>query len=318
MKAPRFKLPPAVLMRAKTHGHVGSNWVEQLDRTVAALEAKWAFEAGEVLSGGSESLVVTARYMDGTEAILKVGLPNSADLATEAHVYRLAAGRGVANVIAHDAAHNAILLERLGKPLAAYNFPVRQQIEILCETLHEAWRPLLEPNGLMTGEEKAHWLAAYITDLWPQFETPHLHLHLRTRDLAIAYAHDRAAAFDPTRCVLVHGDAHAYNLLTVNNQPAPKRYKLIDPDGLFAEPAVDLAVLMRGWSAELLAGDALALGQSRCQLLADLTGVEPHAIWRWGFIERVSTGLTLLKIGMEQEGREMLMVADIFRQWGRI
>ena len=109
MKAPRFKLPPAVLMRAKTHGHVGSNWVEELDRTVAALEAKWAFEAGEVLSGGSESLVVTARYMDGTEAILKVGLPNSADLATEAHVYRLAAGRGVGDPPRLTAAGVAVL-----------------------------------------------------------------------------------------------------------------------------------------------------------------------------------------------------------------
>ena len=69
---------------------------------------------------------------------------------------------------------------------------------------------------------------------------------------------------------------------------------------------------MRGWSADLLVGDTLALGQARCQLLADLTGVAPDAIWQWGFIERVSTGLTLLKIGMEEEGQEMLRVADMF------
>lgn len=318
MNTSRFQLPAPVLMRANTHGHVGSNWIQQLDSFVAALEAKWGFQAEEVLSGGSESLVVTARFADEDqrEAILKVGLPGSADLATEAHVYRLAAGRGYANVIAHDAKYNAMLLERLGKPLASYNLPVRKQIKILCETLHDAWQPLLEPNGLMTGAEKAHWLAAYISDLWPQFETAGT---VHTRDEAIAYAHERAAAFDPTRCVLVHGDAHAYNTLAADNthkQPAPNRYKLIDPDGLFAEPAVDLAVLMRGWSADLLAGDALALGQARCQLLADLTGVEPDAIWQWGFIERVSTGLTLLNIGMEEQGREMLMVADIFsKEW---
>lgn len=315
MKSPRFQLPMPVLMRAKTHGAVGSNWVEQLDSAVAALEAKWAFEAGEVFSGGSESLVVMARFGHGREAILKVGLPNSADLANEAHVYGLAAGRGYANVIAYDAKYNAMLLERLGKPLAAYNLPVRKQIEILCETLHEAWQPLLEPSGLMTGAEKAHWLAAYISDLWPKFETT---CTKRARDLAIAYAHEQAAAFDPTRCVLVHGDAHAYNTLAVNDDLTPSRYKLIDPDGLFAEPAVDLAVLMRGWSAELLVGNTLALGQARCQLLADLTGVEPEAIWQWGFIERVSTGLTLLNIGMEEEGREMLMVADMFIKDDRI
>ena len=44
--------------------------------------------------------------------------------------------------------------------------------------------------------------------------------------------------------------------------------------------------------------------------LGDLTGVDPVAIWEWGLIERVSTGLMCLDIGMDDVGTEMLAAAD--------
>jgi streptomycin 6-kinase len=44
--------------------------------------------------------------------------------------------------------------------------------------------------------------------------------------------------------------------------------------------------------------------------LADLTGELPSAIWQWGFLERVSTGLFLIVLGRVEEGRRMLAVAE--------
>ena len=70
---------------------------------------------------------------------------------------------------------------------------------------------------------------------------------------------------------------------------------------------------MREWSADLLAGDPLRRGWARCHRLAALSDVDPDAIWAWGFVERVSTGLLCLKHGMD-EGRPMLAVADA---WAR-
>lgn len=81
---------------------------------------------------------------------------------------------------------------------------------------------------------------------------------------------------------------------------------------MFAEPAIDLAVPMRDWSTELLAGDALSLGRDRCRLLSDLTGVDTQAIWQWGFMERISTGLLLMKVGMKREGADYLKVAELW------
>jgi streptomycin 6-kinase len=74
----------------------------------------------------------------------------------------------------------------------------------------------------------------------------------------------------------------------------------------------DLAIPMREWSSELLEGDPAWLGWQRSRLLGHLTGVDAQAIWHWGFIERVSTGLLAMRVGTEDVGRRMLEVAG---QW---
>ena len=110
----------------------------------------------------------------------------------------------------------------------------------------------------------------------------------------------------------MHGDAHAENTLTAedSSQNMPVRCKFIDPDGLIAEKACDLAPIMRDWSDELLAGDTAALTRARCDLLAELTDVPTRSIWQWGYMERVSTGLVMLAIGQREEARQTLAVAD--------
>jgi streptomycin 6-kinase len=114
--------------------------------------------------------------------------------------------------------------------------------------------------------------------------------------------------------VLVHGDAHAHNTLQdpLHRSRAGAEFKFIDPDGLFAERAYDLAIPMREWSSELLEGDPTRLGRERCGLLGHLTGVDTQAIWEWGFVERVSTGLLAMQVDAEGVGRRMLEVA---RHW---
>jgi len=88
---------------------------------------------------------------------------------------------------------------------------------------------------------------------------------------------------------VVHGDVHQWNALrTVDG------YTLADPDGLPAEAEYDLGVIMLEDPLEL-EGD----GHGRSRWLARRTGLDEHAIWQWGAAERVSTGLLLVKIGLE-------------------
>ena len=103
--------------------------------------------------------------------------------------------------------------------------------------------------GLRTGEEKARWLATWIATTWEELDRP---CSAAAVDDALACAERRARAHDPARAVLVHGDVHQWNTLA-----AGEGFKLVDPDGLEAEPEYDLGIIMREDPLELLDGDPM-------------------------------------------------------------
>ncbi len=45
-------------------------------------------------------------------------------------------------------------------------------------------------------------------------------------------------------------------------------------------------------------------------LIVLTTGADTQAIWQWGFIQCMSTGLLLIRVGQEQSGIQMLKVAE--------
>jgi hypothetical protein len=71
---------------------------------------------------------------------------------------------------------------------------------------------------------------------------------------------------------------------------------------------------MREWSAELLAGDPVALGRKRCALLSRLTGAQENAICQWGFLERLVNGLRYMEVGPEENAVEFLDVAEAWAE----
>ena len=153
-------------------------------------------------------------------------------------------------------------------------------------------------GGLPTGAEKARWLQASISKSWEELARP-------CSEQAVTYALEcaerRAGAHRDERAVLVHGDVHQWNALEAGDG-----FKLVDPDGLLAEPEYDLGIIMREDPLELMQGDP----HDRAAWLAVRTGLDATAIWEWGVVERVSTGLLCVAVGLEPVGRQMLAVAE--------
>ena len=245
--------------------------------------------------------------------MLKLGLPGIADLGREAHVCSLADGRVLPRILAHHSEHNALLLEALGRPIGDLGWPIGTRFRAICRTVKALWRTPTTGAGLRRGCSKAHWLRKFIEEKWRSLQAP---CEVATRDRAFDYAAERAHAHRDDASVFVHGDAHGRNTVTLlDGSEAPDaECRLIDPEGLHAEPACDLAVLMRGQNWALRA-DPVRLGRERCAWLAEHTGVDERAIWQWGFVERVSTGLLLQQIGRTDEAALTLGIADA---WARV
>jgi streptomycin 6-kinase len=241
--------------------------------------------------------------------VLKVLIPRLYDTANHAvheiEVLRRADGHGCARLLRSDASRDALLVERLGRALYDLGLPLDRRHEILTDTAAAVWRPAADA-GLPTGAEKGRWLAARVTQQWEALDRP---CSERAIDHAVACAERRVAAHDDERAVLVHGDVHQWN--TLETLDGRGGFKLIDPDGMLAEAEYDLGIILREDPLDLLAGDGHGTGPGgRARRLAQRTGLDAVAVWEWGVLERVSTGLECTRIDLQPIGREMLFVSD--------
>ncbi len=289
-------VPPVV--RAKAEAARATAWLEELPALVQRLEREWSIRVGAAFGDATEAFVAAAVQRDGTPAVLKLVVPRDGEaVAHEITALRLCGGEGCVTLFRADVDAGALLLERLGPSLHDLGLPLAARHDILCATAQRVWRPAPDA-GLPTGRDKARWLARWIAVAWDDLGRP---CSAAAVDHALACADRRAGAHDTARAVLVHGDVHEWNALR-----AGEGYKLVDPDGLVAEPEYDLGIIMREDPVELLAGDPRA----RAHRLAARTGLDPTAIWEWGVVERVSTGLLGTQVGLQPVASEMLAAAD--------
>ena len=290
-------VPAVVSARAEAAG--ASWWLEALPSLVKELERAWSVRVGQPFGDATEAYVAEAVMEGGTRAVLKLLVPRDDDAARqEAAVLTRCAGEGCVELLRSDIAQGALLLERLGPSLHDLGIAVERRHEIMCDTARSVWRPAGDLD-LTTGAEKARMLAEWITEWWDQLGRP---CTRRAVDHALACAERRRVAFDRDRAVLVHGDVHEWNTLS-----AGSGFKLVDPDGLLAEPEYDLGIIMREDPSELVEGDPW----SRAELLAARTGLDAEVIWEWGVVERVSTGLLGTKLGLQPVATRMLRAAEL-------
>jgi streptomycin 6-kinase len=293
-------LPAAVAAKARDAG--AGRWTAELPALVARLGDQWGLTLGAAFGDATEAYVVEATRVDGTPAVLKVHVPGRGGAAAyEIMVLHAAGGEGCARLLAADVDAGALLLERLGPAMSELTMAQPRRLEILCDLAARVWRP--SDLDLPTGAVRAGRAADSIERRWDRLGRP---CSRAAVDQAIGAARRRRAAHDPRRAVLVHGDVHQWNAMRAGDG-----FKLVDPDGLIAEPECDLGVLMREDPLELIAGDPW----DRVRFLAGRTGTDPQAIWEWGLADRVDTGLALTAIGLQPVAGEMLRAADEMVSW---
>ncbi len=294
-----IEVPATVRSMARSVGADG--WLAGLPAVVDALEREWDITVGPPYEDATEAYVAPATLAGGDPAVLKLMVPRvqGRHAADEMTVLRLADGRGCVRLLRHDEDTGAMLLERLGQSMFQLRLPIQERHEILCQVAMRLWRPA-PGSGLPTGMDKGRRLVAYVEDAWDRLGRPCSEAAVAQ---SLAGAERRAAAHDDERAVLLHGDVHQWNTLRSADEDG---WKLVDPDGLLAEPEADLGVLMREDPVELMTGDSA----DRARWLAARTGTDAVAIWEWGNIERLANGLLSLETGLQPHGRDSLAASD--------
>ena len=274
-------------------------WLEALPGLLAHLERRWDLTVERPLDGATEAYVAAATTAAGRSVVVKLPLPRrDARARHEITALRLTAGRGMVALLRDDPDSGAMLLERLGPPLFDLGLPTTARHDVLCDTAAQVWRPAAG-CGLPTGADRARRFATEVTATWEALGRP---CSQRAVDHALGCADRRERAHDDERAVLVHGDVHQFNALQDG-----AGFRLVDPDGLLAEPEYDLGTIVRGDPVELHAG----VPGERARRLAARTVLNPTAVWEWGVVERVASGLHCTRIGVQPLGRQTLTAADV-------
>ena len=289
-----FDIPD--LLRRTVASAGNESWLSELPDVVDSLAREWSLTIGSSLSGGHVALVVEATLADGTPAVLKIAVPGQ-DIRPEALALRLADGRGCAKLLREDVGRKALLLERLGPVMSDLVADPASRHELLCDLAVRLWRPIDPDIDLPTGARLAEQYADRLPGMWERAGRP---CSRATLTDALDCLESRRLAHDDRSAVLVHGDIHDLNAL----QAGDGGYKLIDPAGLRAEPACDLGTIGR---CDPQLGDDLWL---RAERLAARTGVDATAIWEWGTIHRVISGVYASSIGFQPFGGLLLAEAD--------
>lgn len=137
------RLQPLARAKVASLGATGAAWAEALPTRLDELEQQWSLTLGRGLPGGSASYVVRARTANGSDAVLKISLPDLG-FSEQVAALRRARGRGYVGLLEADLGRSALLLESLGPSLEQSRRPVPERLALLADTLALAWQPVAE------------------------------------------------------------------------------------------------------------------------------------------------------------------------------
>lgn len=210
-------------------------WLTALPATVALLARKWNLKVGDAYASCGVSYAAPATQVDqaGQPVVLKVQWPHE-ECRFEADALKAWGGHGAVALLASDAQHHAMLLERCepGQHLAAT--PNIDAIGVMIELLPQLWITTRHPFKLLR-DEALSWQAS----LHAGWQANPASCDKALVDAACAMINELADS--QGQQVLVHQDLHGDNVLAATRSP----WLAIDPKPLVGEREFGLSPIIR-------------------------------------------------------------------------
>jgi streptomycin 6-kinase len=266
----------------------GTAWLARLPDSITSLSKRWRLTVGQPFEEeASCSWVAPCTKEDGTQAVLKLGLPHM-EAENEIDGLLLWAGDPTALVLEQDFDLNALLLERCQPGTVLRTLPEPEQDQVIAKLLQRLWRKLPNSHPFRPlSEMTRHWSDGSVkkAHLW-------LDEGLTKHGLRLFKELPESAPDE----VLLATDLHAGNVLAAQREP----WLVIDPKPFYGDPAYDATQHLLNCK-ERLRSDAVGT----IQRFSDLLDVDYERVRLWTFARLV----------VETEG-DLLEAMEIARMLG--
>ncbi len=260
------------------YGETGANWLKNLPALIADCEKRWGLTVKRPFPNLSYNFAATAVRADGTEVVLKIGVPNP-ELLTEIEALRLYDGRGIVRLLDADPEQGIMLLERLqpGTPLVTVEDD-EEATAVAAQVMQNLWQPAPPSHSFPTVEKWAQGMVK----LRREFDggtgpfPPQL-----VETAESLFAELLATQAEP---VLLHGDLHHWNILRAQRAP----WLALDPKGVVGEPAYEVGAWLRNPIDRITDWPDLKRMQARrIDQFVERLGVERERLVGWGIAQAV-------------------------------
>ncbi len=251
-------------------------WLASLPDLLEEAARRWDLVPGEPFLL-SYNYVCAATRVDGTPAVLKIGVSNP-ELTSEINTLKVYAGQGACRIYEGDPERGMLLLERLfpGTMLATMEDD-DEATRIAARVMRQTHRPVPEQDGFLSLKA---WFDK-LEDVRTLFHGGTGPFPEKSFSLAEGLIKELFAEARPP--VLLHGDFHHYNILS-----SERGWLIIDPKGVAGPAEYEVGpLLFNPYHYTLTEAEAIRRTQRRIAILAEIVGFEPERMRAWAICHSV-------------------------------
>jgi streptomycin 6-kinase len=264
-------LPPDFVNNVvNSFGILGRNYLADLENLLLDTSHRWNLTLGEPFRL-SYNYVCAVTRVDGTPAVLKIGVPNR-ELTSEISALNIYRGDGACRLLKADVSQGILLLERLlpGKMLSKVEDD-DQATEIAAKVMQRIQIPQSVGDGFISLHD---WFDE-LNELRSLFGGSTGPFPEKTVSVVEGMLPELFA--DQGSSVLLHGDFHHFNILL-----SERGWLVIDPKGVVGPPEYDAGpFLLNPWGNIPDEKEALRRTQRRVAILSEQLGFERRKLLNW-------------------------------------
>ena len=259
---------------SEAHGAKGDRWLAALPKIVAEIQENWSLEVREIFPNLSYHFVASCIFADGSEAVLKIGYPETdSPVFNEVEMLKLYNGDGAVKFLRFDEKRFAVLLEKLtpGETLktACRNDDARAT-GIYIDVLRKIIRKPPENHNFVLLEK---WFAGFEKAEKTNFPAQ-----------AVKKARGFYDELGSRQKFLLHGDFHHENILSAEREP----FLAIDPKGIIGEIGYEISVFLNNHVLWLSPAPDLREKLNDAVLrIAEAFEIEPQDLKKWAYAQMV-------------------------------